>query len=94
MSNQPPLADRFPNRPRPSRAGRLKALGLAILVHLGLLAMLVVGVSWKSSVVVAPTPPAARTWGTSRAPGCCAAGWTTTGCGPGATTASSRRPGP
>src|SRR5690606_32880758 len=59
VSNQPPLADRFPNRPRPSRAGRLKALGLAILVHLGLLAMLVVGVSWKSSE---PPPVIAELW--------------------------------
>lgn len=59
MSRQPSLADRFPNRPRPSRSGRLKALGLAVVVHLGLLAMLVVGVSWKSSE---PPPVMAELW--------------------------------
>src|SRR5690606_22848283 len=59
VSRQPSLADRFPNRPRPSRSGRLKALGLAVVVHLGLLAMLVVGVSWKSSE---PPPVMAELW--------------------------------
>src|SRR5690606_22079241 len=53
------LAERFPNRPRPSRRGRLKALGLALLIHLALVAMLVVGVSWKSSE---PPPVIAELW--------------------------------
>ncbi|GAA2885535.1 hypothetical protein GCM10020220_089700 [Nonomuraea rubra] len=39
------------------------------------------------------TPRAARTSTASKAPGCCAAGWTPTGCAPRATTGSSPAPG-
>ncbi|MFA7503109.1 MAG: cell envelope integrity protein TolA [Burkholderiaceae bacterium] len=59
MSREQSAAERFPNRPRPSRSGRLKALGLALLIHLGLVAMLFVGVSWRSSE---PPPVIAELW--------------------------------
>src|SRR5690606_4933743 len=59
VNRKPSLAERFPNRPRPSRSGRLKALGLALFIHLALVAMLVIGVSWKSSE---PPPVIAELW--------------------------------